>query len=121
VWQTTFFTDKLNLGDLFGGSWPDITIDYSASSLIYRLCFPVWDGAQTQCDPVYVGYLSSRTIAGDINGDGTVNILDAIILANAFLTKPGDPNWNPNADINSDGVVNILDAIILANHFLQHQ
>jgi hypothetical protein len=60
------------------------------------------------------------TILGDINGDGTVNILDAIILGNAFLSNPYSPNWNPNADINGDNAVNILDAIILSNHFLQH-
>lgn len=59
-------------------------------------------------------------IPGDINGDGTVNVLDAIILGNAFNSKPGDPNWNPNADINSDGIVNILDSVILGNHFGQH-
>jgi hypothetical protein len=57
---------------------------------------------------------------GDVNGDGTVNILDAIIVSNAFLATPGTSNWNPNADINDDNIVNILDAIILANHFLQH-
>ncbi len=61
VWQTSFFRDELNLNDLFGGSWPDVTIDYNASSLIYRICFPVWDGAQIQNDPVYVGYLFSST------------------------------------------------------------
>jgi hypothetical protein len=59
------------------------------------------------------------TIPGDVNGDGTVNKLDAITLGNAFLATPGSSNWNPNADINGDGVVDILDAIILGNHFLQ--
>jgi hypothetical protein len=61
VWQTSFFRDELNLNDLFGGSWPDVTIDYNASSLIYRICFPVWDGVQIRHDPVYVGYLFSST------------------------------------------------------------
>jgi len=56
-------------------------------------------------------------IPGDINSDSTVNILDAILLAGAFGSRPGDGNWNPNADINNDDVVNILDAIILAGHF----
>jgi hypothetical protein len=56
-------------------------------------------------------------IVGDINGDGVVNILDAIKLALAFNSVPGNSNWNPNADLNGDGVVNILDAIILANNF----
>ena len=60
------------------------------------------------------------TVPGEINGDGTVNILDAITLSKAFLSTPSSSDWNPNADINSDGVVNILDAMILGNHFLQH-
>jgi peptide/nickel transport system substrate-binding protein len=64
-----------------------------------------------------IGIIDARP---DINGDGVVNILDAIILANAFLSTPTSPNWNAKADINGDGVVNILDAIILANNFLQH-
>jgi outer membrane protein assembly factor BamB len=59
------------------------------------------------------------TIPGDVNGDGTVNILDAIQVSNSFLATPSSSNWNPNADINGDGVVNILDAIILSNHFVQ--
>ena len=59
-------------------------------------------------------------IPGDIDGDGTVNKLDAITLSNAFLATLGSSNWNPNADINGDNVLDILDAIILGNHFLQH-
>jgi hypothetical protein len=58
-------------------------------------------------------------IPGDLNGDGAVNVIDAIILADAFASVPGSSNWNPNADIIGDGVVDILDAIILANHFGQ--
>jgi hypothetical protein len=57
---------------------------------------------------------------GDINGDGTVDIYDAIILAGAFNSMLGSPNWNPNADINGDGWVDIYDAIILAGHYNQH-
>jgi len=63
---------------------------------------------------LYVG------IPGDINGDETVNKLDATTLSNAFLATLGNSNWNPNADINGDNAVDIYDAIILANHFLQH-
>jgi PKD repeat protein len=56
-------------------------------------------------------------LPGDINGDGIVDIFDAIMLANAFNSGPGDPQWNPNADINGDSVVDIFDAITLANNF----
>jgi hypothetical protein len=81
-------------------------------------------GVNVTCNSASVSVLTH--IIGDINGDGTVNILDAILLANAFgshgpnydyLGEPASPNWNPNADLNGDGIVNILDAILLANHF----
>jgi len=56
-----FFRDYLNLAELFGGSWQDFNIDYESSSLIYRICFPVWDGLQIEHDPVYVGYILGST------------------------------------------------------------
>ena len=56
------------------------------------------------------------SIPGDINGDGTVDIFDAIILGDAFNSTPSMKNWNANADINGDGIVDIYDAIILAGH-----
>ena len=62
------------------------------------------------------GSLQIRLV-GDLNGDSTVDILDAILLVKAYGSTPASPNWNPNADLNGDGVVDIYDAIILANHF----
>jgi thermitase len=70
-------------------------------------------------DNSYSGWIVV-TIPGDINGDGTVNVLDAVVMSKSFIATPSSPNWNPNADINNDGVVNILDAIIVSMHFLQH-
>ena len=60
---------------------------------------------------VYIG------IPGDLNADGVINILDAIVLSKAFGAKPSDSNWNPNADMNNDDVINILDAITLSKNF----
>jgi len=54
---------------------------------------------------------------GDLNLDGTVDIYDAIILANAYGSTPTSSNWNVAADINSDNNVDIYDAIILANNY----
>lgn len=59
-------------------------------------------------------------LLGDVDYDGTVNILDAIKLAGAFGSEPGQPRWNSAADINNDDNINILDAIILAGHFGEH-
>jgi len=63
------------------------------------------------------GTFHAVTLPGDLNGDGTVDIYDAIVLGGAFGATSSSSNWNPAADINGDGVVDIYDAIILAAHF----
>ena len=45
----------------------------------------------------------------DINGDGIVNVLDLVLVANALGEEV--------PDLNGDGVVNILDLVIVANAF----
>jgi hypothetical protein len=54
-----------------------------------------------------------ETLSGDINGDGSIDIYDALIAAHAFGSSPGDVNWNPLADLNQDNNVDIYDLIIL--------
>ena len=50
----------------------------------------------------------TRPASTDINGDGVVNILDLILVAQNFGTT--------KSDINGDGTTNILDLILVAQH-----
>jgi parallel beta-helix repeat protein len=63
------------------------------------------------------GRIVKVTVVGDVNGDGAVDIFDAITLSNAFASVPNSPTWNGNADINSDNSVDIFDAILLSGNF----
>jgi hypothetical protein len=72
---------------------------------------------ETDTDNNAYNLVVKLSIPGDINGDFTVDIYDAITLAGAFNSGLSTPNWNSNADINGDNTVDIYDAIILANHF----
>jgi len=57
------------------------------------------------------------TTPGDVDGEGNVNIYDAITIAWAYNAVPDSSNWNPNADVNSDAAIDVFDAIILAGNF----
>ena len=50
----------------------------------------------------------------DVNQDGTVNIQDLVMVANA-IGHSGDTDAELNADINADGIVDILDLVQVAN------
>ena len=56
-------------------------------------------------------YLKRTTDRHDVNGDGTINVLDLVVVANAI---------GKNApDVNGDGVVNVLDLVLVANQIGQ--
>jgi hypothetical protein len=54
------------------------------------------------------------TIAGDINGDGTVDIFDIAPIALAFGSVRGGTGYNALADINRDDIIDIFDIVQVA-------
>jgi hypothetical protein len=54
---------------------------------------------------------------GDVSGDGTINILDLVQVANLILGA-GVPTFECAADFTGDGIVNILDIVQIANAIL---
>jgi len=83
----------------------------------------------------YSYYLASNQttftviLVGDITGsvygvpDGKVDVKDVSLVARAFGSKPGDPQWNPLADITGseylvpDGKVDVRDVSLVAKNF----
>ena len=56
---------------------------------------------------------------GDANGDGTVNYLDAMLIAQYYVGDIGDEDLDLSAaDVNGDGVVNYLDAMMVAQYYV---
>lgn len=99
----------------------------------FKVCGPVRGGAYTllvDADGFLARAVASDTsngavnvgtvvlLNGDIDNDGEVGPGDFSILATAFLSADGDPNWNAAADLDRDGEVGPGDFSILANNFL---
>ena len=58
-------------------------------------------------------YDYSSNLAGDVNEDGLINVLDVVELVNCILE-----NCSSSVDINGDGILNIIDIVQLVNMIL---
>ena len=54
------------------------------------------------------------SIIGDVNQDGSVNILDVVMTVNIVLSG----EYDDLADLNNDGAVDVLDIVQLVNLIL---
>ena len=63
------------------------------------------DGFGNICDP-------------DLDNNGSVAFADYVVLTTAFLSVPGDPNWNPDADLNGDNSISFSDIALFPPYFL---
>jgi hypothetical protein len=64
-------------------------------------------------DPITI----TVTYDSDLNKDLKVDIQDMTIVAVAYGSKSGDPNWNSIADVDKNGVVNIIDISMVAKDY----
>ena len=112
-----------------GDGWNTDGIDLSYD--MFQGCTSLVGGQGTTYDPAHVdvayahidggpsdpGYLTaaSGTVAGDVNGDTTVNIADVTSLIDMMMNGGTPP---AAADVNGDGAVNISDVTALIDYLL---
>ena len=61
---------------------------------------------------ITIGAVGSK---GDVNGDGAVDIADAVCIVNHIVGKANSTFVEAAADVNGDGVVDIADAVKIVN------
>jgi len=52
-------------------------------------------------------------LGGDVNGDGKINFVDAVIISRAFTYARGEQGYVLAADIDADGVVDLDDLVLV--------
>ena len=114
--QTDFVKEYLGRSGIDRFDETDFGNDDKAANLAVSDHRPVWavfgtnleddDGSNEDGSTSELAQTSEPADIHDVNGDGVINILDLVAVANGFgKTEP---------DINGDGIVNILDLVIIA-------
>ena len=91
----------------------------------YSVVFHVDDGRDsTDTDSVLITVVpydvSPSTMSGDVNGDGRIDVADAVFIVN-YLFQGGPPSNPPAAmDINGDCFTGLSDLIWLLNYLYRH-
>jgi len=102
--------------------WTNITLMFSWNTTGLTPCsnFTIWAEASEVPYEVNLdnniftdGWVKIKML-GDINGDGAVDLYDAVLLCSAYGSREGDPEWNPEADLAPEwGIINLYDAVSL--------
>jgi hypothetical protein len=58
--------------------------------------------------------LAGARVAGDVDGDGHVDVTDLLYVAASWGARSGDPGFDPRCDFNDDDAVDVSDLLILA-------
>lgn len=85
----------------------DISDQYNTDGLQY------WEFINLEGDS------SCESSAGDVTGDGSINILDIVQVAN-YILGISIPEYECASDLNLDGSINILDIVQIANLILDN-
>ena len=66
------------------------------------------------------GGLVRLKIPGDVIGDDFVGGIDISIIGESLFTRPGEPNWNPQADLMYNGFIGGIDISICGQYLFTH-
>jgi hypothetical protein len=105
----------LHLSSLMVGSF-----SFVDQQVVKVICSPDSDYGVPPLLPSLIIDASINVSSGlkeDINGDGIVDLFDALLLAQHFGSKQSDTTWDPNVDMNNDGEIDIFDFLVLASNY----
>jgi hypothetical protein len=64
------------------------------------------------------GVTANAQSLGDANRDNSVNIVDALLIAQYYVGLNPSPFYSAQADVNCDGSVSIVDALVVAQYYV---
>ena len=105
--------------EVIGNFWQAINDAESLLTALPNVFNEIFNAQQTlrKAQQAYINNVLP-TLRGDANGDGEINMQDAICVANAILGNPDASFDEKAADANLDGVIGMSDVMYIVNYVL---
>ena len=94
------------------------TLYVNPKSIELYKAHPEWSKFFIQ--PMTEEMLNFQKVPGDVNGDGTVNVLDVTNMISYWLGESLNVFIFENGDVNHDGTINVLDVTDVIDIILSH-
>lgn len=62
-------------------------------------------------------YKTTNVVEGDVNGDGTVNIMDLASVGKSYGKREGESGYSPAPDLNNDDWIWVADLATVGKHY----
>jgi len=86
-------------------------------NIVYEYCIEAINDCGTSDFSCDSGFSASGP--GDVNGDGSINVLDIVVTVNVILSiEPITDELLSSADLNFDGNIDVLDVVLIINMIL---
>ena len=100
-------SNPCNPMECWGGVWYEIIIECAEQKGIPCEGGVYIHPAEGECCSICV-------LSGDLNGDGTINVIDIVMAVDLILSN----NYDLVGDVNEDGQLNVLDIVMLVDWVL---
>ncbi len=98
--------------DSYDDVWPSVTQTSDTAVWVVwtsdRADQPDWGNWDIFC---------RKSLVGDVNSDGQVDIVDLSLVGVAFARFKGEPQYNPDADLNSDEIIDVIDVSLVSMNY----
>jgi hypothetical protein len=91
--------------------------EYSGEYDVWTPLGPYDSSTTTTPTPVSTATHAPRGLKGDVNSDGTVDIIDALVTAQRYVGLPVAIDESA-ADVNCDSALDIVDELLLAQYYV---
>ena len=112
-----------SVGDINGDGYVDMIYPTALNEIVF-LSFDVLHNPNSSPVPFWrynrrLNNVSNPIIefsCGDTNGNGSINVSDAVLLVNHIFVDEPPPAQFETGDVNCDGSVNLSDAVVFINY-----